>query len=284
MTVAAAGGRGAGSLEYRVLAQAVAWRRRRGHRRPGRRTARRGVGEPRRRAPPGPADLLASAFAACLLKNLARSGALLGFEYNNTQVDVVLRRQDAPPKFVWVDYTLRVTTDEPERRVELVHTNLRKFGTVYNTLAAVCDVHGTVIAPPQPPMPSRARGRRQPSPARPPPTSRWESRDDPGPPSTDALEYRARRHCRSVKPAMPSTTLPDLVRTGQRRALSWALGVNTGLLVVEVIGGGSCSVPWRCSPTAYTWSPTSPDWAAPSARWCGRPSRERPPQLRLRAG
>ena len=95
---------------------------------------------------PGPADLLGSAFAACLLKNLARSGALLGFEYHDAQVDVVLRRQDAPPKFVSVEYTLRVTTDEPERRVELVHTNLRKFGTVYNTLAAVCDVHGTVIA------------------------------------------------------------------------------------------------------------------------------------------
>lgn len=97
---------------------------------------------------PGPADLLGSAFAACLLKNLARSGALLGFEYDDAQVDVVLRRQDAPPKFVSVEYTLSVTTDEPERRVELVHTNLRKFGTVYNTLAAVCEVHGTITASP----------------------------------------------------------------------------------------------------------------------------------------
>ena len=95
---------------------------------------------------PGPADLLGGAFAACLLKNLARSGALLGFDYDDAQVDVVLRRQDTPPKFVSVEYTLRVTTDEPERRVELVHSNLRKFGTVYNTLAAVCDVKGSVFA------------------------------------------------------------------------------------------------------------------------------------------
>ena len=58
----------------------------------------------------------------------------------------MLRRQDAPPKFVSVMYDLRVTTDEPGRRVELVHTNLRKFGTVYNTLAAVGDVHGTLTA------------------------------------------------------------------------------------------------------------------------------------------
>lgn len=93
---------------------------------------------------PGPADLLGSAFAACLLKNLARAGALLDFKYDDAQVDVILRRQDSPPKFVSVEYDLRVTTDEPERRVELVHSNLRKFGTVYNTLAAVCDVRGTV--------------------------------------------------------------------------------------------------------------------------------------------
>lgn len=94
---------------------------------------------------PGPADLLASAFAACLLKNLARAGALLGFKYDEAQVEVIARRQDSPPKFIEITYTLRVTTEEPDRRVELLHTNLRKYGTVYNTLAAVCDVHGEVV-------------------------------------------------------------------------------------------------------------------------------------------
>ena len=95
---------------------------------------------------PGPADLLASAFAACLLKNLARAGDLLGFEYREAEVDVVARRQDSPPLFVEIRYELRISTDEPARRLELVHQNLRKFGTVYNTLAAVCDVHGEVVA------------------------------------------------------------------------------------------------------------------------------------------
>jgi len=97
---------------------------------------------------PGPAELLASAFAACLLKNLARSGSLLDFTYDDAEVDVLVRRQDAPPKFTEVIYTLRVTTNEPARRVEMVHRNLSKFGTVYNTLAAVCDVHGEVMARP----------------------------------------------------------------------------------------------------------------------------------------
>lgn len=95
---------------------------------------------------PGPAQLLAAAFAACLLKNLARAGHLLGFHYDDAHVEVVARRQDSPPKFIEITYTLRVTTDEPPRRVELTHANLRKFGTVYNTLATACDVHGTMQA------------------------------------------------------------------------------------------------------------------------------------------
>lgn len=93
---------------------------------------------------PGPADLLASAFAACLLKNLARTQALTGFEYDAADVTVELTRQEQPPLFVSVRYRLQVVTAEPPRRVELMHTNLRRFGTVYNTLAAVCDVEGTV--------------------------------------------------------------------------------------------------------------------------------------------
>lgn len=97
---------------------------------------------------PGPAELLASSFAACLLKNLARAATLLPFRYEDAQVDVTARRQDAPPRFVEIAYELRLVTDEPDQRVELLHTNLRKFGTVYNTLAAVCDVHGQVVAIP----------------------------------------------------------------------------------------------------------------------------------------
>ncbi len=48
---------------------------------------------------PGPAEILATAFAACLLKNLARSGVMLGFGYEEAHVEVIARRQDSPPKF-----------------------------------------------------------------------------------------------------------------------------------------------------------------------------------------
>jgi len=95
---------------------------------------------------PGPAELLAASFSACLLKNLERAGQLLSFAYDDAEVEVVARRQNDPPKFVEISYLMRVTTDEPARRIDLIHRNLQKFGTVYNTLAAVCSVHGTLEA------------------------------------------------------------------------------------------------------------------------------------------
>lgn len=93
---------------------------------------------------PGPAELLASAFAACLLKGLARAGAMMPFRYESAEVDVSLTREDLPPRFSAIDYELRIVTDEGERRGDLVHRNLRQFGTVYTTLAASCTVTGTL--------------------------------------------------------------------------------------------------------------------------------------------
>lgn len=97
---------------------------------------------------PGPADLLAAAFAACILKNTERTAALLPFRYQSVEIDVQACRQDSPPQFVEITYDVRIVTDEDPRRVELLHRNISQFGTIYNTLAAVCDVHGHVTAVP----------------------------------------------------------------------------------------------------------------------------------------
>ena len=104
---------------------------------------------------PGPADLLAAAFAACLMKNLERCSTLLSFRYERAEIDVRARRQDVPPRFVEIEYEMHLVTDENQRRVDLVHRNLRQYGTVYNTLAAVCDVHGRVVSEPPLVLPPR---------------------------------------------------------------------------------------------------------------------------------
>ncbi|HUP31858.1 MAG TPA: OsmC family protein [Gaiellaceae bacterium] len=95
---------------------------------------------------PGPADLLAAALAACILKNVERFSGLLPFRYDRADVHVEVEREEPPPRIVRARYTLRIVTDETEQRVELLHRNIVRFGTVTNTLAAACDVSGTILA------------------------------------------------------------------------------------------------------------------------------------------
>mgnify|MGYP000465105020 CR=1 FL=1 len=103
---------------------------------------------------PGPAELLASAFAACLLKNVERFAKILPFAQSGASVHVEIERQDSPPRFTRIAYELRVTTDEEDRRVELLHHNLKKHGTVFNTLAAACEISGRLIAESASPPPT----------------------------------------------------------------------------------------------------------------------------------
>ena len=95
---------------------------------------------------PGPAHLLASALAACVLKNVERFGHMLPFDYSAASVDVTLERQNSPPRIIRSSYTLDVTTDEPAARCLLLHRNVKKFGTISNTLALASELSGSLRA------------------------------------------------------------------------------------------------------------------------------------------
>jgi uncharacterized OsmC-like protein len=97
---------------------------------------------------PGPADLLAAAFAACVLKNVERFSHILPFAYQRAEIHVEADRQGAPPRIAAVRYRLHIVTDEPAQLVDLLHRNIARHGTIYNTLAAVCDVTGEITAEP----------------------------------------------------------------------------------------------------------------------------------------
>lgn len=95
-----------------------------------------------------PAELLLSAFAACLLKNVERLSPVLRLSYERATVRVLGVREDKPPRMSRVDWTLTLWTDDPQNRVDLLDRNLRKQGTIYNTLAASCEVVGRVMMRP----------------------------------------------------------------------------------------------------------------------------------------
>jgi uncharacterized OsmC-like protein len=101
---------------------------------------------------PGPAELLCAALAACLLKNVERFSEMLPFRYELATVEVVAERVDGPPRMAKMRYRLELVTDEPPHRVELLHKNVRRFGTITNTLDAACDLTGEVVV--HPPSPS----------------------------------------------------------------------------------------------------------------------------------
>ena len=91
-----------------------------------------------------PAELFLAAIAACMIKGIERVTPTLHFDLKGVEVHLTAVRQDAPPRIVSVDYELVVETDETDQRIELLHTNVRKYGTIFNTVAEATDLTGTV--------------------------------------------------------------------------------------------------------------------------------------------
>ena len=92
-----------------------------------------------------PAELFLAAVAACMIKGIERIIPILRFDLRGVEVRLHGVRQDSPPKMVSIDYELIVDTDESDHRLELLHTNVRKFGTISNTVAAATRLDGRIV-------------------------------------------------------------------------------------------------------------------------------------------
>lgn len=91
-----------------------------------------------------PAELFLAAIAACMIKGIERVTPILHFDLKGVEVHLTAVRQDAPPRIISVDYELVVETDETDQRLELLHTNVRKYGTISNTVAGATNLTGVV--------------------------------------------------------------------------------------------------------------------------------------------
>jgi uncharacterized OsmC-like protein len=87
-----------------------------------------------------PAELLLAALSACRSKGIERVTPMLKFSLRGVEVRIHGVRQDVPPRMERIDYEILVESDEPDHRVELLHENVKKYGTVFNTVAP-----GTVL-------------------------------------------------------------------------------------------------------------------------------------------
>lgn len=93
---------------------------------------------------PNPAELLLGAFAACCLKNVERFSKILKFHYETAQIEVKAERQNAPSKITSIHYIIQIKSDDERLNVKLLHKNIKKHGTIYNTLKAACTISGDI--------------------------------------------------------------------------------------------------------------------------------------------
>ena len=91
-----------------------------------------------------PAELFLASIAACMIKGIERMIPMLKFKLRGVEVKLHGVRQDSPPKMVSINYELIVDTEEDDRRLALLHANVRKYGTISNTVAAAAKLEGTI--------------------------------------------------------------------------------------------------------------------------------------------
>mgnify|MGYP003383656258 FL=1 len=92
-----------------------------------------------------PAELLLSALTACMIKSIERVTPILKFVLRGVEVTIDGVRQDVPPRMESIRYTIVVDTDETDQRLNLLHENVKKFGTIFNTVAPGTDLQGVLI-------------------------------------------------------------------------------------------------------------------------------------------
>ncbi|MES2398741.1 MAG: OsmC family protein [Pseudomonadota bacterium] len=91
-----------------------------------------------------PAELLLAALSACMIKGMERVVPILDFQMRGAEVHVHGVRQDVPPRMESISYEIVVDTDEVDRRLDLLHQNIKKYGTVFNTVAPGTNLTGTL--------------------------------------------------------------------------------------------------------------------------------------------
>jgi uncharacterized OsmC-like protein len=91
-----------------------------------------------------PAEILMAAISACMIKGIERVAPILKFSFCGVEVKLHGVRQDIPPKMESIDYEIIIDTDEDDHRLELLHKNIKQYGTVFNTVTSGTSLVGRI--------------------------------------------------------------------------------------------------------------------------------------------
>jgi uncharacterized OsmC-like protein len=80
-----------------------------------------------------------------MIKGIERVTPILKFQLRGVEVKVDGVRQDVPPRMESITYEIIVDTDESDQRLNLLHENVKKYGTVFNTVSPGTDLRGVLV-------------------------------------------------------------------------------------------------------------------------------------------
>lgn len=92
-----------------------------------------------------PVELLLAAQAACFIKGIERLAPTLNFQFDEVSVTLEATRPEDEAKLDQISYRIEVSTPEPDHRLELLHKNLMRQGTIYNTIKSGTNLSGVVV-------------------------------------------------------------------------------------------------------------------------------------------
>ncbi|MEY4503467.1 MAG: hypothetical protein RLZZ576_721 [Actinomycetota bacterium] len=91
-----------------------------------------------------PVELLLSSLSACLIKGIERVAETLGIEYESVDVALTAHRPVDDARIEDIHYLIRIETEANQNKLELLHKNLMKFGTIYNTVKSGTRLSGEI--------------------------------------------------------------------------------------------------------------------------------------------
>jgi uncharacterized OsmC-like protein len=89
-------------------------------------------------------ELLLASQAACFIKGIERLAPTLEFDFRGVRVFLEADRPENEARIAQIRYQVLIETDESDQRIALMHKNLQKQGTIYNTLSAGTELVGSV--------------------------------------------------------------------------------------------------------------------------------------------
>lgn len=92
-----------------------------------------------------PVELLMASQAACFLKGIERIAPTLNFSFSKVNVFLEAQRPETEARISDLSYRIEIETEETDARLELLHKNLKRQGTIYNTISSTTNMHGEII-------------------------------------------------------------------------------------------------------------------------------------------